>query len=80
MDNFTFRHPRPYFINRSRPTGFQDWSAYSSYLHTNKTLNANAGTWEVQLTPNAQYGEVAGITTENFESAVYRLFKPMDVC
>ena len=79
---FEYRQPKPYFKNLSAPKGKQDFSRYVSYLHTHKSLDQSAGTWEIQLTPvpDAEFDtNPSTITADNFESAIYRLFRPMDV-
>ncbi len=57
----------------------QDFSDLVLSLHTRKALGASAGSWEVQLRPNSDMTAASGITKDNFESVVYRMFRPMDV-
>ncbi len=81
LDNI--RATRGIFINYSAPK--EDWRDLSSFLvrfHTRKSLSAEAGTWEVMLTPAPNpVTEIGGmvITKDNFESFVYRSIRPMDM-
>ena len=69
-------------MNLSAPIQMQDFSRWTHYIHTKKTIDAAAGTWEVQLAPIPDanfFTNPSVITKDNFESAVYRLFRPMDI-